>query len=172
MPVTLILKSSKRPSWLCSQTGTKMSPSSPPWNRSGGTSRPPPRWESGVSGSVAATAWPFHAWHSSLATTVPAEGGEGSQDHFPTCCHRDRTWDGRWLRAAPPAYLPHSLRRWCEQVTCGWDLRGTRSAVWGVFSLLQTVLFEASPTSDVVCQKLASLPRTRTFGSLPFSYKT
>lgn len=158
MPVTLILKSLKRPSWLCSQTGTKMSPFSPPWNRSGGTSRPPPRWESGASGSVAATARPFHAWHSSLATMVPprAERALTTLSHLLSQGLRL----GRALVPRGPA-APHlralpACRTACEKVVragagWGWDLHGIRSPVWGLFSLLQTMLFKASPTNDVVC---------------------
>lgn len=126
MPVTLILKSLKRPSWLCSQTGTKMSPFSPPWNRSGGTSRPPPRWESGVSGSVGATARPLRAWPSSLAAMAPAEGGGCPQrplSHLPSQGpHRD----GRRFRVAqlchtstPRLPVAQPVKRLYEQLTDG-----------------------------------------------------
>lgn len=147
MPVTLILKSSKRPSWLCSRTGTKTSPFSPPWNRSGGASRPPPRWESGVSGPVAATARPHHAWRSSPAAKVPTEGGQGSHGPLATRRHhRDPTGDGRPFHAAGatlprPAHLSHSLCRGCTgSRLMGAGLRGVRSPVRGLFLLLQAVI--------------------------------
>lgn len=118
MPVTLIFKSLKRPSWLCSQTGTRMCPFLPAWSQSGGapqtrlcspnginrpgiprtpvtspvgTHRSPPL----VTGLLCHTFrgrkdfWNFEGRH--------------SHDPFPSRSPRDRTWDGHHPSAPLPA---------------------------------------------------------------------